>query len=92
MLSKPQTRAISVALLDHGEIVPGRGVTSSIEASERGAARTAPAPKMFTKRSCSALERGSETSAKYAVSAAKDVTAGAWARTEARSLSKRNAG
>jgi len=90
MLSKPQTRAISVALLDHGETVPGRGVTSSIEASERGAAHRA--PRMLIKRSCSALDRGSETSAKYAVSAAKDVTAGARARTEARSLSKRNAG
>ncbi|OOO02404.1 MAG: hypothetical protein USCGTAYLOR_01372 [Chromatiales bacterium USCg_Taylor] len=90
MLSKPQTRAISVALLDHGETVPGRGVTNS--ASGRGAARTAPAPRMLIKRWCSALDRGSETSAKYAVSAAKDVTAGTRARTEARSLSKRNAG
>jgi hypothetical protein len=29
ILAKPQLRAISVALLLHGEIVPKRGVTSS---------------------------------------------------------------
>ncbi len=38
MLSKPQTRAISVALLDHGETVPGRGVTNSVGFAARGGA------------------------------------------------------
>ena len=32
-LSRPQWRAMSVALLDHGEIVPGRGATTIVPAS-----------------------------------------------------------
>ncbi len=32
--SSPQRRAMSVALLDHSEIVPNRGTTTKVRASE----------------------------------------------------------
>src|SRR5579871_3292347 len=86
--SSPQTCAMSVALLDHGEIVPGRGVTTRCEPRLGSGGAWSDSSRRSSVR-CSVADSGRATSMKCWKCASRLLTRGSIERSAARVLSRR---
>ena len=85
--SKPQARAMSVALDDHGDMVPGRGTTNSFVAAAGSAPTASPDNSRLSSRSRCASSSGESSSMKYVNRAARPDTRSS---RPARELSRRD--
>ena len=89
-LSRPQLCTISVALLDHGEIVPGRGTTTRRVPCRSAMDCGAPYSSSCSNSRSSTSDSGSISSARCRKSAYSPMTAGTRSWHCASSLSRRN--